>query len=190
MQKTKLLLTAALLSLATSALANEVCIQDAKLCDDGVSWVARTAPDCQFAACPDTTVLQGKIVGVSDGDTVTMLQKGNTTVRIRLAEIDAPEKSQAHGQSAKASLSRLCYGKQAKAAVQDTDRYDRKVARLFCDGEDANAAQVRAGFAWVYEKYAKDQSLYAMQDSAKSARLGLWRDKSPTPPWEYRRQNR
>lgn len=179
-----------LMACAFGAIAGGVCTQDAKLCEDGISYVSRVPPACNFATCPAKEVIAGKVVGISDGDTVTLLAADKTSVRIRLAEIDAPEKSQAYGQASKASLSKMCFGKQAKAVVQDTDQYERKVARLFCDGVDANAEQVGRGMAWVYDKYVKDSSLYALQSEVKSAGVGLWQDKNPMPPWAYRRQNR
>lgn len=130
--------------------------------------------------------LTGRIVGISDGDTLTMLDAGNNAVKIRLAEIDAPEKKQPFGARSKESLSDLCYEKTATADVQSKDRYGRTVARIKCKGVDASAAQISRGMAWVYDKYVKDKSLYQLQDEARTARLGLWSDPEPMPPWEWR----
>lgn len=130
--------------------------------------------------------LTGRVVGVTDGDTLTMLDSGSNTVKIRLAEIDAPEKKQPFGARSKESLSDLCYDKAATADVQAKDRYGRTVARIKCDGVDANAAQISRGMAWVYDKYVKDKSLYQLQDEARAARLGLWSDPEPMQPWEWR----
>jgi micrococcal nuclease len=135
-------------------------------------------------------LLLGLVVGVSDGDTLTLLTPEKQQVKVRLAEIDAPEKSQPFGQRSKQSLSALCYDKQAQLRIVDMDRYGRAVARVICDGTDANASQVKAGMAHVYPKYAKDPALYTLQDEARTAKRGLWADPSPVPPWEFRKAQR
>lgn len=131
-----------------------------------------------------------KVVGVSDGDTITALCQDNERLKIRLAEIDAPEKAQPFGMRSKQSLSDMCFGKQVEIAKQARDRYGRTVARIQCDGTDANAEQVRRGMAWVYDKYVKDRSLYQLQDQAKAEHIGLWTDDSPTQPWVWRKARR
>jgi micrococcal nuclease len=133
-------------------------------------------------------LLLGLVVGVSDGDTLTLLTPEKQQVKVRLAEIDAPEKSQPFGQRSKQSLSALCYDKQAQLRIVDMDRYGRAVARVTCDGTDANASQVKAGMAHVYPKYAKDPALFALQDEARAAKRGLWADPAPIPPWEFRKK--
>lgn len=129
-----------------------------------------------------------KVVGVTDGDTLTALCAGNQQVKIRLAEIDAPEKTQPFGERSKQSLSSLCFDREAEINPLTTDRYGRTVARVRCEGADANAEQLRRGMAWVYDKYVTDRSLYALQDEARGAKRGLWVDQNPIPPWEWRRQ--
>lgn len=141
-------------------------------------------------AAPATADLSCKVVGISDGDTITALCPGNEQVKVRLAEIDAPEKAQPFGARSKESLSDLCFGRTAHIDDQGHDRYGRTIGRVTCAGADANAEQVRRGLAWVYDRYATDPSLYRVQDSARSARLGLWSDPSPTPPWEWRKARR
>lgn len=125
------------------------------------------------------------VVSIADGDTLTALCE-HQQVKIRLAEIDAPEKKQAFGQRSKQSLAKLCFQKRAEIRPQATDRYHRTVARVICEGTDANAEQVKRGMAWVYDKYVKDRSLYALQDDARAHKIGLWSDADPVPPWEYR----
>lgn len=127
------------------------------------------------------------VVGVTDGDTLTA-RCDDSTIKVRLSDIDAPEKSQAFGQKSKQSLSNLCYLKKASLQVQSKDRYGRSVARVTCNGVDANAEQVKTGMVWVYDKYVTDHSLYALQDRARSKRLGVWSEHSPVPPWEYRKK--
>jgi endonuclease YncB( thermonuclease family) len=134
--------------------------------------------------------LSCKVVGVSDGDTITALCQSREQVKVRLAEIDAPEKAQPFGAKSKQSLSDLCFGKTAQIVEQDRDRYGRTVARVRCAGIDANAEQVRRGFAWVYDRYVTDQDLYLLQDTARAERRGLWADNNPTPPWEWRKARR
>ena len=132
-------------------------------------------------------LIEGRVVAVSDGDTVTILTSEKQQVKVRLAEIDAPEKAQAFGHKSKQSLSEICFDKSAVIDVQDIDRYGRTVARVVCSGVDANAEQVKRGFAWVYDRYVKDRSLYAMQDLARQNNRGLWGDVAPVPPWDFRR---
>lgn len=133
-------------------------------------------------------VIVAAVIGISDGDTLTALQ-GHQQIKIRLAEIDAPEKSQPFGAKAKQSLADLCFGKQAEITPITRDRYGRAVGRVHCDGIDANAEQVRRGLAWVYDRYATDRSLYALQDEARADGRGLWRDATTAePPWEWRRR--
>lgn len=132
-------------------------------------------------------VLTARVVGVSDGDTLTVLAQGNKQVRVRLDEVDAPEKDQAFGQASKRSLSDLCFGKGAVVTVKKTDRYGRSVAAVSCEGIDAGAHQVRAGMAWAYRQYLKDKRLLDLEVAARRGHVGLWRDECPVPPWEFRR---
>ena len=126
------------------------------------------------------------VIGISDGDTITVLHE-REPVKIRLAEIDAPEKKQPFGTKSKQALSDLCFGKQAVITPKTIDRYGRTVARVKCDGQDASEQQVSSGMAWVFDRYVTDRSLYPLQDEARSARRGLWADADPVPPWEWRK---
>lgn len=135
------------------------------------------------------------VVGVSDGDTLTArcdrTADGTAqTLKVRLAEIDAPEKAQPFGARSKAHLASLCFGRAAQLHAQALDRYGRTVARVWCDGVDANAEQVRVGLAWAYERYLKDERLRVAQADAREAQRGLWADAQPVPPWEWRRVRR
>jgi endonuclease YncB( thermonuclease family) len=134
--------------------------------------------------------LQGRVVSVADGDTLTVLLAGNVQERIRLAEIDAPESGQAFGKKSKQSLSEMCAGQQARVEVSGRDRYKRMIGRVFCSGVDTTAEQVRRGMAWVYTAYATDPSLPDLERQAKAAKRGLWNDPQPMPPWEWRSVNR
>lgn len=142
---------------------------------------------CSIAAANDRSC---KVIGVTDGDTLIVLCADNEQVKVRLAEIDAPEKKQPFGARSKQALSDLCFGRQAEVIPQTTDRYGRTIARVRCDGRDASESQVRRGMAWVYDRYVIDRSFYALQDEARTAGLGLWADKNPTRPWEWRKATR
>ena len=136
-----------------------------------------------------TAILICLVIGIADGDTLTTRCETPTrmkNVKVRLAEIDAPEKGQAFGNRSKQHLSDLCFRKPAKVRPQTKDRYGRTVARVTCSGVDSNAEQVRAGMAWVFDKYVIGRALYAVQDEARTARRGLWADAMPVAPWEWR----
>lgn len=105
------------------------------------------------------TEWEGKATAVSDGDTATILTTDKKQVKVRLIEIDAPEKKQAFGQQSKKSLSDLCFKKPVVVVEKGKDKYRRSLVRLYCDGVDANAEQVRRGMAWAYQKYLTDQSI-------------------------------
>jgi endonuclease YncB( thermonuclease family) len=134
----------------------------------------------------------GRVVGVADGDTITILDTSNQQHRIRINGIDAPEKAQAFGQVSKQNLARLAFGRGAVADCPKRDRYGRQVCLVRVDGIDVGLAQVEAGLAWWYRKYAKEQSpqdratYAAIEQEAQEARRGLWRDPDPVPPWEWR----
>ena len=127
-----------------------------------------------------------------DGDTLTLLDDSKTQVKIRLAEIDAPESRQPYGSRAKQELSGLAFGRSAAVQVQDMDRYGRTVGRVTIDDVDVNAEMVRRGAAWVYRKYAKDQSLFTIEEQARDAKAGLWSlpEADQIPPWEWRKMSK
>lgn len=135
--------------------------------------------------------LAGKVVGVVDGDTIDVLVD-RRPVRIRLAEIDTPERGQPWGSRAKQGLSELVFGKDVRAVVVDTDFYGRLVGRVYVEGLYVNAELLRAGHAWVYRKYSRDPSLLVLERQAKEAKRGLWRlpEAERTPPWEWRAASR
>lgn len=137
-----------------------------------------------------SSILTGSVVGVADGDTLTILTGDRKEVRIRLAEIDAPEKGQPFGQRSKQSLSDLVFDKEVQVHVQTTDRYGRTVGRVFIGDLDVNLEQIKRGVAWVYRTYSRDSSLLSLEEDAKAAKRGLWSEPNPTPPWDFRRAAR
>ncbi len=128
----------------------------------------------------------GRVVGVSDGDTITVMHNGKGE-RIRLHGIDCPEKRQAFGKRAKQFTSNLVFAKTVTVQALDLDRYGRTVGVvLLPDGRSLNHELVRAGLAWMYRRYTNDQSLSDLEEKARVARRGLWVDANPIPPWEWR----
>jgi endonuclease YncB( thermonuclease family) len=133
--------------------------------------------------------LLGQVVGIHDGDTLTLLTPENRQVRIRLAGIDAPESRQPYGSRSQQELSALSFRRQVRVEVQDTDRYGRTVGRVLAGPLDINAELVRRGAAWVYPKYNRDPALPGLEATAREARRGLWAlpVNERQPPWAWRR---
>ena len=141
---------------------------------------------CEPATAAD---IVGRVVGVTDGDTLTVLV-GRKQVKVRLAEIDAPESKQPYGTRSKQSLSELAYNKTVRVVDHGTDRYRRTLGRVYVGNVDVNAEQVRRGMAWVFDRYVTDKSLYALQDEARANKRGLWADPRAMPPWECGKSKR
>jgi endonuclease YncB( thermonuclease family) len=149
------------------------------------------APDPAPASDTETRILTGRVVGVTDGDTLTLLVD-REKIRIRLAQIDAPESNQPYGKQAKAALSTLAFGKQARVEVVDIDRYGRTVGEIFVDEIDVNHEMVREGHAWAYTKYSHTTEIIGLEDSARAANKGLWAlpENQREPPWLWRHRPR
>lgn len=131
----------------------------------------------------------GRVVGVSDGDTITILDEMDKgRFRIRLYGIDCPEKKQAYGNKAKQFLASLVYGKRVSVRFSSIDRYGRILGRVYLSGKDINLAMISAGLAWHYVKYDNNIRYSDAEKKARSAGLGLWSDRSPVPPWVFRRK--
>lgn len=128
-----------------------------------------------------------KVVGVSDGDTLTCLTAAKEQIKVRLAQIDAPEKAQPFGERSKQALSSLVFSEQVILEPETTDKYGRMVAKVMRDGQDVNLEMVRSGMAWVYDQYARDREYFAAHNAAKQSRAGLWSDPSPVRPSDWRR---
>lgn len=150
-----------------------------------MGWPALLSAD----ETPRPTVHAGEVVGVIDGDTIDVLVD-DEPIRIRLDGIDAPERGQAFGSRAKKALSDAVFGKDVRVIEVDTDRYGRVVGRVYLRRRDVSLAMVNAGLAWHYTQFSDDEGLAEAQRQARDKRLGLWVDDDPTPPWEYRRQQR
>lgn len=151
----------------------------------------------QASEAPAITEISGRVVGVADGDTITVLDADQQQHRIRFLGIDAPEKAQAFGQRAKQALSNLVHAKPVRCACIGTDRYERALCKVFVGGHtDVNLAMVTAGLAWHNKPYehsqaVSDRATYASaQRAAQAERSGLWVDPQPVAPWEFRRASR
>jgi endonuclease YncB( thermonuclease family) len=127
----------------------------------------------------------GRVVGVADGDTLTVLD-GSRQVRVRLWGIDAPERGQPWSRRSRETLAARAMHRDALVATRGTDGYGRTLARVAVDGADLGEAQLRDGLAWVYRRYTKDRAMIAIEDEARAARRGLWSQNDPEPPWIYR----
>ncbi|EDR7034373.1 thermonuclease family protein [Salmonella enterica subsp. enterica] len=130
--------------------------------------------------------IQGKVIRVLDGDTIEVLQE-QQPVRVRLLNIDAPEKKQPFGRWSTNQLKAILAGQSVTVSYTQTDRYGRILGRVItANGTEANRQQVLKGAAWVYDRYNTDNSLPALQREAQTQKRGLWADNQPVPPWEWR----
>ena len=156
----------------------------------------KTPSGQQSAQSSTQQTLTGRVVSIADGDTITVLDSTNTQQRIRLSGIDAPESHQAFGARSKQNLSDLVFGKDVTVLYSKMDQYRRLVGKIIVDGQDANLAQVKAGMAWHYKEYEREQSpedreLYARAESeARAQHRGLWQDPEPVEPSQFRREQR
>lgn len=131
-----------------------------------------------------------QVVGVSDGDTFKGLTQDNKELRFRVYGIDAPEKRQAFGERSKQYLSDLIYGRRVGITVQKkNDGWGRPVVWVYTpDGKDVAAEMLKAGMAWHFKRYSDSEVYEALEDAARKERIGLWSDKEPVAPWEYRKK--
>lgn len=134
--------------------------------------------------------ISGKVVSITDGDTLIVRESPTKSVTVRLVHIDAPEKGQAFGTRARQALGELAYGKEAEVVGISKDRYGRTLGEVFVDGKSINLELVRQGFAWAYVEYSPPAEYVSEQAAAKMGGKGLWADKEPVPPWEFRKRRR
>lgn len=133
------------------------------------------------------------VTAIADGDTLSAtcdVEGSKTTFVVRLAEIDAPEKGQPFGSRAREHLGALCFGRMGTILPVAKDRYDRTVAKVECQGQDAGLALLEAGLAWRFVRYSRDPASSVAEAHARSDRRGLWRDEAAVPPWEWRAAHR
>lgn len=161
----------------------------------GVAQSVLAAPSQQPSAVVANNVqlvIEGKVINVHDGDTVTVIDRNNKKFHIRLQGIDAPELKQEFGSVSQQNLSRLVLGQQVTIYWSKVDKYRRTVGTIMLDGRDMNIEQVKAGLAWHFKKYADEQepqdrvTYAAAEQQARAAKLGLWQDANPTAPGDWR----
>lgn len=170
------------------ALAAMLCVLSLSAvsgCEQAASLVGRAAGGSQAERA---TSFQARVVAIADGDTITVVDALNQQHRIRLAEIDAPERGQPWGDRSRQALSQLVFGKTVSVQQTDTDRYGRVVGRVFADGRDVNRTMVQQGAAWAYREHTQDQTLIATEARARRERAGLWSmsDAQTVAPWAWR----
>jgi endonuclease YncB( thermonuclease family) len=151
---------------------------------------------CAFAflyvTCADTSKAQtyeGKVIKVTDGDSINIMYEGKT-LRIRLAEIDAPERGQPFGKKSKEALADYVAGKEVQVVEIDIDRYERIVGQVYLGDLWVNGALVRGGYAYVYPKYATSKQLYEYEAEAQESKAGIWKlpESERIKPWVWRKR--
>jgi len=143
-----------------------------------------------FVTTSFAATFTGKVIRVLDGDTIEVLINKDP-VRIRLADIDCPEKKQPFGQAAKKYVLKIAAQKIVTVESKTKDRYGRTIGEVFLpNGDSLNRLLIRDGYAWHYKKYSKDESLAKLENKARKHKVGLWQDKNPIAPWEWRRGKR
>jgi len=140
----------------------------------------------------DNNIILGHVIAVTDGDTIKILNGEKQEFKIRLAEIDAPEKDQPYGQKSKQNLSELVFNKDVKVIKSTIDRYGRIVGYIILDDVDINLELIKNGSAWVYDYYSKSKIYKEQETIAKNAKIGLWslQENQIISPWEWRKQNK
>jgi len=139
--------------------------------------------------CVSNGTLTGRVVKVTDGDTITILVNGGKQERIRLLDIDAPEKKQPYCEKARAYLSGMVAGKTVSVEFKNRDKYGRILGTVFVDGKNVNEEMVRAGLAWNYH-YSKNKRFAELEDEARRKRLNIFSDTKPISPYDYRKGKR
>lgn len=142
-----------------------------------------------FTGCASAQQYTGKVVAISDGDTFTLLTSDKQQIKVRLAEIDTPERAQPYGTRARQALSDLIFSKAVRVIEADTDRYGRLVGHVYVDDIHVNRRMVQGGMAWVYRQYLEDKTLLEDEQKARKDKKGLWGlpNTEQVPPWEWRR---
>ena len=149
-----------------------------------------TACDGKTPVRPSSSDLVGRVVKVSDGDTITILDSSKTQHKIRLHGIDAPEKKQAFGNASWKFLAGLVANREVRVVWSKRDRYQRILGTVFVDGKDANLEMLKAGMAWHYKKYDSNPAYAQAESEARAAKRGLWQEKNPIEPEEFRKARR
>lgn len=134
--------------------------------------------------------ISGLVVYVSDGDTFHLKLSTEEKLKVRVADIDCPERTQSYGLEAKAFVINEIMDKEIVIDILKTDRYGRKVARVKYDEKDLSEELIKNGLAWHYKQYSNDSSLENLEKEARQKGEKIWSDKNPTAPWEFRKNNK
>lgn len=135
-------------------------------------------------------LLSGKVIKVYDGDTITIVTPEKRQIKVRLKNIDSPEKKQDYGTQAKNFTSSLIFGKQVKLSSSGKDKYGREIAEIFIDDTNINKEIVKNGYAWAYRDFLDDKNYIQLEQQAKNAKLGLWAGNNPIEPSKWRKLNK
>ncbi len=130
----------------------------------------------------------GKVIKITDGDTIIVITENQQQIKIRLDGIDCPESKQDFGTRAKQAVSDLCFGKQVKVVYSGKDRYGRILGTVYIGNKNINKELLRMGLAWHYKLFNKDKELAKLEQEARNKRIGLWSHPNPIPPWEFRKR--
>ena len=171
-----------------------LCLLLCLLCTIGLAG-KRKAPDPQqrreaSEQALSSKTITGKVTKVFDGDTINIVDENNTEYRVRFQAVDAPEHYQDFGDASRKHLHSLIFGKTVQVKVDKIDHHDRVVGRIWLGNRDIEQEMLEAGLVWHYVKFNKEAKLAEAQKKAQEAKLGIWSKPNPTPPWEWRYQQR
>lgn len=141
-----------------------------------------------FMAFADESII--KVISIPDGDTLNVINSRNKKIKIRLYGIDAPETKQKYGQASRDYLRQLVKNKKLTYKIRSKDDYGRVVATLYGNNQDLNYEMIKAGWAWHYKHYYKSKKYADAEKNARNQKKGLWKDKKPQAPWDFRRENK
>ena len=132
--------------------------------------------------------INGKVVGISDGDTFSLLFDNGYTVKVRLNKIDCPERKQAFSKRATDELSNMIFNQTVRVDYTKKDGYGRVLGDIYVNGLYVNEEMIKRGMAWHYKKYSNDENLAELERIAQKNKIGLWQDPNPIPPWDFRKK--
>jgi endonuclease YncB( thermonuclease family) len=145
--------------------------------------MAAFLPSCALA-----NDLAPKITQFYDGDTVK-IQDGLNAYKLRLTDIDAPERNQSYGKTARRALAKLCQNANIQVYLSGIDKYQRNLGKLSCNNQDVSVFMISNGHAWFNRRYSMDYTLDLAEQAARTNKIGLWKRKNPTPPWQWRQHH-
>ncbi len=139
----------------------------------------------------DKKNISGKVIGITDGDTFSLLlENDNFEIKVRLLDIDCPEKKQPYSQKAKQYVSNLIFGKLVNVQYSKKDGFGRVLGTIYVNKVNVNEEMVKAGYAWHFIKYSDNKTYINLEKEARNKKIGLWSDPNPIPPWEWRKRKK